>query len=264
MSETRNPSDGTVLSFEESGAGPSLLLVHGSGLSRVIWRGFGYVRALHEEFHVISVDLRGHGRSGKPVRPDDYRMPLIVEDIAAILDAVGVSAAHYFGYSFGARAGFSFLQQHPDRVTSLITAGGTHRAPSGSVGELFFQNYDRALASGGMPEFVHQWGLAAGRPIDPQTAAAFRANDSAALRAYFQQVEKDPGITDDALLTFTVPALLMAGSLDRRRYLDSECAAHLMVNAVFHSLPGRDHAHTLQPSEAVLAAVLPFLRSVVS
>lgn len=262
MSEIRNPSDGTVLSFEETGEGSTVVLVHGSGLSRVIWRGFGYVRALRDEFHVISVDLRGHGRSGKPVHPDDYRMALIVEDIAAILDAVGVSSAHYFGYSFGARAGFSLLQHHPERVTSLITAGGTHRSPAGSVGELFFRNYDEALARGGMTEFIDQWGVAAGQPVDPQTAAAFRANDPVALRAYFQQVESDPGIPDDALRTFTAPALLMAGSLDRRRYLDSAVAAGLMPNAVLCPLPGRDHAHTLQPAQPVLSAVLPFLRSV--
>lgn len=259
MNDAVNPIDGTRIAFDDRGDGAALVLVHGSGLSRSIWRGFGYVAALREHYRVIAVDLRGHGRSGKPQTPEAYRMPLVVADMIAVLDAVGVPAAHFFGYSFGARAGFSLADAHSDRMLSLVSAGGTYRAPGGSVSELFFPGYDAALARGGMPGFLEGWAARAGRPIDPQTSAAFLANDAGALRAYFRQVEAEPGIPDTRLASLETPTLLLAGTADRDRYLDSERAASLMPNATFRDLPGRDHGNTLRPADEVLEAVIPFL-----
>ena len=262
MSETVNPIDGTHISFDERGKGPPLLLVHGSALSRSIWRGFGYLTALQDRYRLISIDLRGHGRSGKPHKPEAYRMPLVLADILAVLDAVEASAAHVFGYSFGARAGFSLADTHPERMLSFISAGGTYRAPGGSVSELFFPDYDESLGVDGMPGFLENWARHSGTPIDPQTVAAFLANDPLALRAYFRQVELEPGIADARLAQLETPTLLLAGTRDHARYLDSERAATLMPHASFQALAGRGHGNTLRPAGEVLAAIIPFLVSV--
>jgi pimeloyl-ACP methyl ester carboxylesterase len=262
VSETVNPIDGTRIRFEVRGEGPPILLVHGSALSRSIWRGFGYVAALQDRYRVIAIDLRGHGRSGKPHETEAYRMPLVLTDLLAVLDAVDAPAAHLFGYSFGARAGFSLADSHPERMLSLISAGGTYRAPGGSVSELFFPGYDAVLGASGMAGFLGGWAAHAGAPIDPQTSAAFLANDSLALRAYFRQVEREPGIADARLAQLTTPTLLLAGTRDHERFVDSEFAATLMPNASFHALQGRAHGNTLRPAAEVLAAVIPFLESI--
>lgn len=238
MSEIVNPIDGTRISFDMRGEGAPLLLVHGSALSRSIWRGFGYVAALQDRYRVIAIDLRGHGRSGKPHDPESYRMPLVIADILAVLDEVEAPAAHVFGYSYGARAGFSLADSHPERMLSLISAGGTYRAPGGSVSELFFTGYDAALGAGGMAGFLDGWAAHSGAPIDPQTTAALLANDPLALRAYFRQVELEPGIADARLAQLETPTLLLAGTRDHGRYLDSERAAVLMPHASFRALPG--------------------------
>jgi pimeloyl-ACP methyl ester carboxylesterase len=261
VSETENPIDGTRISFEVRGEGAPLLLVHGSALSRSIWRGFGYVAALQDRNRVIAIDLRGHGRSGKPYEPEAYRMPLVLADILAVLDAVDAPAAHLFGYSFGARAGFSLADSHPERMLSLISAGGTYRAPGGSVSELFFPGYDAALCAGGMAGFLDGWAAHSGGPIDAQTTGAFLANDPLALRAYFRQVELESGIADDRLAQLETPILLLAGTRDHERYIDSERAATLMPHASFRALPGRTHGNTLRPATEVLDVVIPFLAS---
>ncbi|HEY0260761.1 MAG TPA: alpha/beta hydrolase [Lacisediminihabitans sp.] len=261
MAETINPLDGTRIAFEESGSGEPLLLVHGSALSKAIWRGLGYVRALRDEYRVISIDLRGHGRSAKPDRPEAYRMDAVSGDVLAVLDTLGIDAAHYFGYSFGARIGFSLIDRHPERVISFVSAGGTYRSPGGSVAELFFPGYETALAEGGMPGFVRAWGEASGRPIDPQTAAAMLANDAPALLAYFRQLENEPGLPDARLPLLETPTLLLAATRDRRRLADSERAAELMPHATFHELPGQDHGGTLRDVDTVLGFVVPFLRT---
>ena len=61
-----NPADGIRIAYRITGSGPAVVMVHGTMLSQVIWRGFGYSRELADDFTVITPDLRGHGRSDKP------------------------------------------------------------------------------------------------------------------------------------------------------------------------------------------------------
>lgn len=259
MGEAFNADDGVRISFQETGTGPTIVLVHGSGLSRAVWRGLGYTNALKERFHVVTLDLRGHGRSDKPHHEDAYSMDLLVGDVVAVLDAAGVQAAHYMGYSAGARVGFSLLAKSPERVRTFTSAGGTYRPMAGQIEAVFFPGYDQALDRGGVPEFLRQWSIAAGCDVDPQTAAAFLANDPAALRAYFRRSEVEPGIPEADLGKMVTPTLLLAGTEDPMRHSDSERAARLMPTAQFHSLPGRNHGQTLAPASPVLNLVNSFI-----
>ncbi|QWT24653.1 alpha/beta hydrolase [Subtercola sp. PAMC28395] len=261
MSEAFSPVDNVRVAYTEVGEGSPLVMVHGSGLSRAMWRGLGYVKALRDDYRLILVDLRGHGLSDKPHRPDDYRMELVVADLLAVLDAAGVTSAHYFGYSFGARAGFTLAATHPERLLSFVSAAGSYRAPGRSVGKLFFEGYDDALGVGGMRAFIDGWEERRGMPVDPATTAAFLANDPVAIRSYFQRVELEPGVDEQALYSIETPTLLLAGTDDRRAFSDSERAAELMPQARFVPLPGRDHASTLRPAAGVIEVVREFLAS---
>ncbi|RFA23433.1 alpha/beta fold hydrolase [Subtercola boreus] len=259
MSEAFNPLDGTRIAFQEVGQGTPLVLVHGSALSRAIWRGFGYVAALRDEYRLVLIDMRGHGLSGKPHDPADYAMPLVVADVLAVYDAAGIDAAHYFGYSFGARVGFSLADAHPERMLSLTSAGGTYRIGAGAVSSLFFEGYDEALRRGGMRGFIDGWEARSGASIDPATTRAFLANDPEALRAYFRQLQVEQGVDEARLAGILTPTLLLAGTDDRPRYLDSERAARLMPDARFEPLPGRGHANTLFPAAPVIELLRGFL-----
>jgi pimeloyl-ACP methyl ester carboxylesterase len=254
-----NPLDGTRIAYATGGTGDPLLLVHGSALSKAIWRGFGYLKELQQRHRVITVDLRGHGRSDKPQRPDDYAMELVVADLLAVLDATGTPATHYFGYSFGARAGYALAATHPTRLRSFISAGGSYRVGEGVIGDLFFPQWEDALATAGMPGFVAGWEQWQGRPLDPATRAAFLVNDAAALLAYFRRTEAEAGLEEDVVARITTPTLLLAGSRDAPRLADSRRAAELMPAARLVVLPGRSHASTLFPAAEVLTAVTPFL-----
>jgi pimeloyl-ACP methyl ester carboxylesterase len=62
----------------------------------------GYVEALRPDYQLILVDARGHGASDKPHEPAAYALSLRVSDIVAVLDALHLSTAHFWGYSMGA------------------------------------------------------------------------------------------------------------------------------------------------------------------
>lgn len=259
MSTALNPSDGTEISYDAAGEGPAVVLLHGSALSKAIWRGLGYVSAL-EGFRVVRIDLRGHGRSGKPEHAEAYRMSRHIGDVIAVLDAEGIETAHAVGYSLGSRVAFSLAATAQDRTRSLTALGGTYRPQRGEVAKVFFPGYLQALQSGRIEAFVE--GLdAAGKNVDPATRQAFLANDPAALAACFTGTEEDPGLPEAVVAQLTLPALLMAGTRDPQRLADSRRAAELMPNARFVELPGRTHAGTLAPAGPILDELVPFLRT---
>ncbi|WP_342745555.1 alpha/beta fold hydrolase [Sinomonas mesophila] len=104
------------------------MLLHGSALSKAIWRGLGYTAAL-EGHTVVRVDLRGHGRSGKPHDPECYRMARHAGDVLAVLDTAGISRAHVVGYS-SARASRSPSRPRPRAASraSRRSAGPSGRS----------------------------------------------------------------------------------------------------------------------------------------
>lgn len=254
-----NPDDGVRLAYDVAGSGEPLLLIHGSALSKAIWRGLGYLEVLRREYRVITMDLRGHGRSDKPHRPGDYAMDRVVADLLAVLAATGTDSAHYLGYSFGARAGFALAAAQPQRMRSFISTAGAFRIHPGTIAALFFPEWESALQDGGMPAFVRGWEDRLGRSLDPATRAAFRANDDEAMLAYFRRTEEEGGLPEETVARIAVPTLLLAGSADGPRLADSLRASELMPRAELVVLPGRDHGSTLSPAAEVLAAVVPFL-----
>lgn len=257
-----SPVDGIDLRYDISGDGPALVLLHGSVLSRAIWRGLGYLDPLSDEHTVIRVDLRGHGRSGKPHDSAAYTQAAFVADLLAVLDAEGVGRAALMGYSLGARIALTAALEHPGRVTRLVSLGGSASAQRGQVESIFFPGVADAVREDGMDAFCTGQGL--GPEVEGRraraTRTAFLAADQHAVAALLAATDATPAVDDDLLADCTVPALWMAGTEDHPRFEDSRRAAATMPDADFVALTGRDHGGTLYPPGEILEHALPFLR----
>ena len=257
-----SPVDGIDLRYDVSGDGPALVLLHGSVLSRAIWRGLGYLAPLAQEHTVVRVDLRGHGMSGAPHEQAAYTQDVLVRDLLAVLDAEGIGRTALLGYSLGARIALSTTLAHPGRITRVVSLGGSAAAQRGAVDTVFFPGVIDAVREEGMEAFCAAQGL--GPEVTSRraraTRTAFLAADHRAVSALLAATDATPGVPDEALAACPVPALWMAGSEDHPRHEESRRAASLMPEGEFVSLPGRDHGGTLSPSGPVLEHVLPFLR----
>jgi AraC-like DNA-binding protein len=127
---------GVCLDVVESGnrANPSLLLLCGTTQHSLLC---GELAAgLARDYHVISFDRRGVGESecgGGSISPVG-----MAEDAAAVLDAVGVSAAYVLGWSQGALVAQELTLAHPEKVTSLVlyADGGQTPTSTGAVAGL--------------------------------------------------------------------------------------------------------------------------------
>jgi len=115
--------NGLDLYYETHGAGRPLILLHGGLMSG---ETFGPVRpALARQHQVIVVDLQGHGRTADIDRPIDVR--LMADDIAALIDHLGLDRPDVVGYSLGGGVAFQTAVKYPQKVRRLVMAAANMR-----------------------------------------------------------------------------------------------------------------------------------------
>jgi len=107
--------------YEVHGEGEPLILIHGLGSSTRDWEL--QVPAFAKYFKVITLDLRGHGRSAKPAGP--YSMAMFAEDTAHLIKEIGAGPAHILGISLGGMVAFQLAIDHPDLIRSMIIVNST-------------------------------------------------------------------------------------------------------------------------------------------
>jgi len=132
------------LCYETFGHGRPLVLISGLSLQMVLW-DVGFCEALaNEGFHVIRFDNRDVGLSTRfreraPVPLDalvrafalghsvnaPYRLEDMADDVAHLLDALGIADAHVVGSSMGGMIGQWLALRHPERVRSLTSIMST-------------------------------------------------------------------------------------------------------------------------------------------
>ncbi len=109
-------TDDLDIYYEIHGEGPPLVLIHGLGSSTLDWES--QVVFLSKHFQTIAIDLRGHGKSGKP--PGPYSVPLFASDTAKLIQFLDLPPAHVAGISMGGMVAFQLALDAPKLVKSLI------------------------------------------------------------------------------------------------------------------------------------------------
>jgi pimeloyl-ACP methyl ester carboxylesterase len=114
--------NGIRLYYEIHGEGEPLVLIHG-GLTTIgempVW-----IEPLARTREVIAVEMQGHGHTPDTDRPLSFRA--LGDDIAALLEHLGVASADVVGHSFGGAAAIRTAIQHPDKVRRLVVISSPH------------------------------------------------------------------------------------------------------------------------------------------
>ena len=117
--------NGLHMYYEIHGAdtGTPLVVLHGAYMSIVTMGEF--VPRLAETRQVIAVELQGHGRTADiPERPFSYEQ--LADDVAALMEEIGVERADIFGYSLGGNTALQLAIRHPERVRKLVVASAAY------------------------------------------------------------------------------------------------------------------------------------------
>lgn len=103
------------LYYEEHGSGVPVILIHGFPFDHSIWADV--ITRLDGKARLILPDLRGFGQS--PAPEGVYSMRVMAEDIAALLDRLGIKKAVLAGHSMGGYISLAFAQAYPDHISGL-------------------------------------------------------------------------------------------------------------------------------------------------
>jgi len=133
-----------TVGYRQLGSGPPVVLVVGQGSTMAMW-GTELPRRLAERHQVTMYDLRGVGYSTDPATT-----PLTIrqmgDDLAALVDALGLDRPTVVGWSTGGEIALSFATAHPGKAGALVlsgaTAGGPSSVPADRGAEAAFESGD--------------------------------------------------------------------------------------------------------------------------
>lgn len=139
---TVSATDGQPLAYDITGRGPALVLLQGGGAhySRQSWHEYGYVERLKNEFAVITMDIRGHGESGRPTDQSAYAIDQMTRDIISVVDHAGYDRFSLWGFSFGGNIG-RYLASRSNRVAKFAMIGIPFGAAAGGEFRSFIEGF---------------------------------------------------------------------------------------------------------------------------
>jgi pimeloyl-ACP methyl ester carboxylesterase len=125
-------ANGLDIAYTVEGAGPPLVMLHGATSSAV--EDWAAQRPLFRTaFRLYLVDARAHAGTRWDAA-DGFDRDMLVTDLLAFVDAIGLSTFHVAGFSMGAMTALTFAVRHPDRLRTAIICGiDVRREPRASV-----------------------------------------------------------------------------------------------------------------------------------
>lgn len=216
--------NGVSYEVNMAGTGLPLLLLHGFTGNKESWHRF--MHSWSDRYHLIAVDLLGHGATDAPPSATRYTMQHAVTDLCALLDQLHIERTAVLGYSMGGRLALSLAVQHPTRISALILESSSPGLALASERTARLEQ-DASLATAieqkGLDWFVDYWGAL---PLFT-TASTLSEDDRALLRQ--QRLNNRPqGLAHSLrgmgtgsqpshwadLHHLTMPTLLITGELD--------------------------------------------------
>lgn len=252
------------LFYRTMGEGEPLLMLH--GLFGSADNLGGIARILSEEYRIISVDHRNHGRSphSATMSYDD-----MAEDIYAVMDKENISSAHVFGHSMGGKVAMQMALEEPGRIRKLVVGDiapvqyGRHHdailagmlrvadeAPAGRRGaEAILSEYEQEPAI--LSFLLTNW-----RRKEDRTWG-WRLNVAAIEQEYMNIVVGNRGGPYDGNVLF-----LRGGNSDYILPEHRETILKLFPNASVRTIEGTGHWLHAEKPDMVARAISKFLKSI--
>src|SRR6516225_5660835 len=227
--------NGVKIHYEVYGDGPALILTHGYSSTSAMWEG--QIEALSKHHKLVLWDMRGHGKSDYPADPNAYSEALTIGDIAALLDQIGTRRAIVGGLSLGGYMSLAFYRTHPERVAALLII---------DTGPGFKKDEARTA-----------WNKRA-----HETAERFERDGLSVLKSLSRErssvTHRDASVME-VLPEIAVPSLIVVGADDTPFLAASDYMAAKIPGAKKVVIPSAGHAVNIDPPQAFIDAVLPFL-----
>jgi len=262
-------SNGQKLYYEVHGDGTPLVLIMGIGYDATLW-GLHQIPAFSREFQVIAFDNRDVGRSSQATGP--YTVADMADDVAGLLDGLGIDRAHVLGISMGGMIALEFALRYPERLDRLILTGtgaGTGRAKFDPISIWnFVKQHDTTGLTFAAQQFLWLFStdFCRNHQAVDETLALLGSNPNpVSPEAYARQA--DAYVQHDALDRvgkIKARTLVVTGERDRLTppWIGRELA-EAIPGAKFHLVegPGASHVLPLERPDDFNQIVLSFLKA---
>lgn len=248
------------LAYDDEGTGPALVMIHGHPFNRSMWR------PQIEQFtsdRIIAPDLRGYGES--PVVAGKTLLSDFAEDIAELLDRLGVQDCVIAGLSMGGQIVMEFLRLFPERVRGMVLADTTARAETHGGKQIRRAMAEMLLANGMGPyaeevldKMVAPHNTEAAEIVLEMMRNSPPVGAAAALRG---RAERPDYL--DLLAQTDVPTLIVVGDQDTYTPVsEAEDLHQRMRNSTLRVIEGAAHLPNLERPAEFNTALAGFLSSV--
>ncbi|MBX5478876.1 MAG: alpha/beta fold hydrolase [Pyrinomonas methylaliphatogenes] len=251
------------LAYDERGEGLPVVLLHAFPLNRTMWSE--QVEALSHEYRFITPDLRGFGESS--VMPS-ATMEEMAQDIASLLDDLGIERAVIGGLSMGGYVTLAFYRQFPQRVRALILADTRAQADSEEARLNRERMAERALREGAaaiaeemIPKLIAPQTIAERPEISERLRSMVVRNDPQGIAAA-QRGMAARRDQSDLLAQIRVPTLIIVGREDQLTPPELSAAMHREIaGSTLVVLDGAGHLSNVERPEEFNRALDQFLSS---
>jgi pimeloyl-ACP methyl ester carboxylesterase len=226
-----------------------LFLTHGYSASQAMWAP--NLEALAADRTVVTIDLRGHGKSESPEEQSAYSHDLSVEDMLAVLDAAGIEKAAVGGLSLGGYLSLAFYAAHPERVHCLLLF---------DTGPGFRSDESRAkwneYAARTAARIEEKGADALGTTAEVSRSEVSAKGLANAARGMLAQQD---GSVMASLPNVKVPTLVLVGADDSRFIAAADYMAKTIADSEKVVIPDAGHAANIDQPAAFNAAVVDYL-----
>jgi pimeloyl-ACP methyl ester carboxylesterase len=262
--------DGVELHYEEAGQGTPLVFVHEFAGDSRSWEP--QLRFFTRRYRCIAFNARGYPPSGVPAEPAAYSQDRATDDVAAVIEGLGLGAAHVVGLSMGGFATLHLGLRYPHLARSLTAAGVGYGAAPGKR-EQFHAETDTAIArirAEGMAEFGKVYSRGPTRLVfeekDPRGYAEFQAQlcghsteGSALTMQGVQRARPSLFDLEAGFRAMKLPTLVICGDEDDPTLEPGLFLKRCIATSALLVLPRCGHAMNLEEPEAFNRAVLDFI-----
>lgn len=250
-------ANGLKIYYEVSGEGLPFVMVHANPFDHNLW--MYQIAHFSTYFKVIAVDIRGYGRSEKPVTP--FTLKDMGDDVLGVCRDQNITEALLAGVSVGSGMAILLGLDHPELFKALVLVGGSS-GPGGSIDERIHgytrtgveQYHIRHLRDLVAPEFAES-------KLGKYLLGTFVERDPWLSGECIGQIFRARGGLDmtPRLGTMKVPTLVINGEYDNS-LAGGKKTASLIPGAVHKILPKTGHACNIEDPAGFDAIVIDFLR----
>ncbi|KKK44944.1 hypothetical protein LCGC14_0641930 [marine sediment metagenome] len=274
--------DNIKIYYEDVGNGEPIIANHGLSENTIYWSESGVTEKITEKYRMISMDMRGHGRTVVESEPYGYDVDTMATDFDALADHLGIEKFHILTHATGGMVGVRYAMTRSERLISLMlvdTGSATMpdyyiKNPPPTPSEEEIEAYSNWARNSSLDDIIQASRKNPGEFLFKMAEhpdadrmwdvwkEVMRVQDREALAHFRSVFYTDPDHRVESLRQIKCPTLILIGEFDIVFLSASEIMAKEIPDNLHVVMPGLGHMTNIENTKGFLKEVFDFLETV--